>query len=174
MFIGFITWPHLPFPASASSSSSSTLRREPRSLTEGIFRTQGLADGQAQSARQATSSAAARTVRVFVAGFKGARHGVGDDKSAVAPSEPKKNPPTLVPSPTLTLHPQSCPFPRSEMSHLLGTGTREVFSVEGALLPGRDSPESSITLGIDALDLLGDGASKLRYLPDHCTCYEGH
>lgn len=34
------------------------------SLTEGIFRTQGPADGRAQSTRQALSSAAARTVRV--------------------------------------------------------------------------------------------------------------
>ncbi|TNN74869.1 hypothetical protein EYF80_014969 [Liparis tanakae] len=52
--------------------------------------------------------------------------------------------------------------------HLLGTGTREV-SGRGPCHPSRASPESGTALGIDTPDLLGDGASKLPDLPDHCT-----
>lgn len=55
----------------------------------------------------------------------------------------------------------------------VGYGHQGVFR-EGALSPTQASPESSAALGIDTPDLLGDGASKLSNLPDHCTCYKGH
>ncbi|KAG8011294.1 hypothetical protein GBF38_006020, partial [Nibea albiflora] len=55
----------------------------------------------------------------------------------------------------------------------LQTGHQGGFR-EGALSPRQGSPESSTALGIDTLDLLGDGASKRSNLPDHCTCYKGH
>lgn len=46
---------------------------------------------------------------------------------------------------------------------------------EGALSHMQASPESSIALGTDALDLLGDRALKLAKLPNHCSrCYKGY
>lgn len=44
---------------------------------------------------------------------------------------------------------------------------------EGALSPKQAIPESSTALGIDTPELLGDRASKLSNLLDHCTCHKG-
>ena len=67
-------------------------------------------------------------------------------------------------------------WPRVSSSSLrpsAGYGHQGGFQ-EGALSPRQANPESSTALGIDTPDLLGDRASKLCNLPNHCTHHKGH
>lgn len=62
----------------------------------------------------------------------------------------------------------------SSLRPSVGDGHQGGFQ-EGALSHMQASPESSIALGTDALDLLGDRALKLSKLPNHCSrCYKGY